>query len=95
MSVEIKFIRRDEIQRKNEPGHFDILLVDLINLISKYTNGMVIENTILVSFDIEFIRRYQKQCRHGEACRASPTCFWPSLINLISIGTYMIRDSTM
>ena len=38
------------------------------------------ENTMLVSFDIKFIRRDQKQRRNGEACRASPTCFWSSLI---------------
>ena len=34
--------------------------------------------------DIKVIRRDQKWHRHVEACRASPTCFWPSLINLIS-----------
>ena len=45
-----------------------------------------IENrpNMLVSFDIEFIRRDQKQRRNGEACRASPPCFWSSPINLIS-----------
>ena len=43
-----------------------------------------IENTISVSFNIKFIRRDQKQRRNGEACRASPTCIWSSLINLIS-----------
>ena len=35
-------------------------------------------------FDIKFITRGQNQRRNGEACRASPTCFWSSLINLIS-----------
>ena len=39
---------------------------------------------MLVSFEIKFIRRDQKQRRNGEACRAIQTCFWPSLINLIS-----------
>ena len=34
-----------------------------------------IENTMLVSFDIKFIRRDQKQRWNGEACRASPTFF--------------------
>ena len=28
--------------------------------------------------------------RNGEACRASSTCFWNSLINLISKDTYMV-----
>ena len=44
---------------------------------------------MLVSFDIKFIRRDQKQRRNGEACRASPTCFWSSLINLISKDTHV------
>ena len=34
-----------------------------------------IENTTIVSFDIKFIRRNQKQRRNGEARRASPMCF--------------------
>ena len=42
---------------------------------------------MLVFIDIKFIRRDQKQRRNGEACRASPTCFWSSLINLISKKT--------
>ena len=41
-------------------------------------------------FDIKFIRRDQKQRRNGEACRASPTCFWSSQINLIPKDTYMV-----
>ena len=45
---------------------------------------------MLVSFDIKFIRLDQKQRRNGEACRASPTCFWSSLINLISKDTYVV-----
>ena len=45
---------------------------------------------MFVSFDIKFIRRDQKQHRNGEACRASPTCFWSSLINLISKDTYVV-----
>ena len=44
----------------------------------------VIENTMLVAYDIKFIRRDQKQLRNGEACRVSLTCFWSSLIKLIS-----------
>ena len=44
---------------------------------------------MLVSFDIKFIRRDKKQRKTGEACRASPTCFWSSLINLIS-KTYVV-----
>ena len=48
------------------------------------------ENTMLVSLDIKFIRRDQKQHRNGEACRASLTCFWSSLINLISKDTDMV-----
>ena len=47
---------------------------------------MYIENT----FDIKFIRLDQKQRRNGEACRASPTCFSSSLINLISKYTIMV-----
>ena len=42
---------------------------------------------MLVSFDIKFIRRDQKQRRNGEACRACPTCCWSSPINLISKDT--------
>ena len=45
------------------------------------------EKTMLVFFDIDFIRRDQNERRNGEACRASPTCFWSSLINLISKHT--------
>ena len=37
-----------------------------------------------------FIRRDQKQHRNGEACQASPTCFWSSLIKLMSKDTYMV-----
>ena len=44
---------------------------------------------MLVSFDIKFIKRDQKQRRNGKACGASQTCFWLSLINLISEDTYM------
>ena len=36
---------------------------------------------MLVSFNIKFIKQDQKQRRNGEACRASPTCFWSSLRN--------------
>ena len=45
---------------------------------------------MLVSFDIKFIRRGQKQHRNGKACQASSTCFWSSLINLISKDTYVV-----
>ena len=48
---------------------------------------------MLVSFDIKFIRRDQKQHRNSEACRASPTCFWSSLINLISNDTTIFHLS--
>ena len=48
------------------------------------------EKTMLVSSDIKFITRDQKQRRNGEACRASPTCFWSSLINLILKDTHMV-----
>ena len=34
--------------------------------------GCYIENIILVSFDMMFIRREQKQCRNCEVCRARP-----------------------
>ena len=44
----------------------------------------------LVSSDIKFIRREQKQRKNSEACRASLTCFWGSLINLISKNTNMV-----
>ena len=39
---------------------------------------------MLVAFDINFIRQNQEPHRNGKACRASPKCFWLSLINLIS-----------
>ena len=45
---------------------------------------------MLVSFDIKFMRRDQKQRRNGEACQASPMCFSSSLINLISKDIYMV-----
>ena len=56
------------------------------------TKGTVqkIENTMLVSFVVMFIRRDKKQRRNSEACRASPTCFWASLISLISKDPYVI-----
>ena len=40
-----------------------------------------IEDTMLVAFDIKFIKRDQKLRRNGEACRASPICFWSNLIS--------------
>ena len=56
----------------------------------KHGSGFI-ENAMLVSFDIKFIRRDQKQRRNGQACRASPMCFWVSLINLVSEkDTYMV-----
>ena len=45
---------------------------------------------MLVSFDIKFVRRDQKEHRHGEACRISPTCFWSSLIDMVSEDTYVV-----
>ena len=42
--------------------------------------GKYIGNTMLVSFDIKFIRRDQKQRRNGEACLASSACVWQRLI---------------
>ena len=45
---------------------------------------------MLVSSDIKFIRRDSKQSRNGKACRASPTCFCLSMINLISKDTYVV-----
>ena len=53
------------------------------------TNVRYIENTMLVSFDIRFIMRDQKRRRNGGACRASPTCFWSGLINLISKDLFL------
>ena len=41
-------------------------------------------------FLCQVFRRDQKQGRNGEACRASPTCFWSRLINLISKDTNMV-----
>ena len=49
---------------------------------------------MLVSFDIKFIRRDQKQIRNGVACLASPKWFWSSLINLISKDTYVLFYSS-
>ena len=54
------------------------------------STAMDTEITMLVSFDSKFIRQDQKQRRNGEACRASPTCFWLSLIYLISKGTFVV-----
>ena len=45
---------------------------------------------MFVSFDSKLIRRDQKQRRNGEACRASPTRFWSSLVYLISKDTYVV-----
>ena len=45
---------------------------------------------MLVSSDTEFIRQDQKQRRNDEAYRVSLTCFWSSLINLISKDTYTV-----
>ena len=54
---------------------------------SQCTDRRDIENTLLVSFDIKFIRWDQKQRRYGEDCRASQTYFLLCLINLISKDT--------
>ena len=45
---------------------------------------------MLVACDIKLIRRDQKQRGNCEACLASPTCFWSSLINLISKDTALV-----
>ena len=45
---------------------------------------------MLVSFDIKLIRRDQKQRNNGDACWASLTCFWSSLITLLSRDTHMV-----
>ena len=45
---------------------------------------------MLVSSDIKFISRDPKQRRNGEICRASPTHFSYSLINLISKANNMV-----
>ena len=96
---DIQFIRRDQNQRRNSKAcrtviqntmlvSFDIKFIRRDQKQSR--NGacrQVIENTVLVYFDIKFIKRDQNQRRHGEACRASSTCFWSSLINLISKKT--------
>ena len=58
----------------------------LIAVIILYMNN--IENTLLVSFDIKFIRPDQGQRRNCQACRASPMYFWLSLINFISKDTW-------
>ena len=42
----------------------------------------------------KFIRLDQKQHRNGDACRASPMCFWLSLIRLISKDTFMVFYSS-
>ena len=34
--------------------------------------------------------RDQKQRKNGEACRASPMCFWSSLINLVLKDNYVV-----
>ena len=60
----------------NTPSYLELCLHD--------KNVLYTENTMLMSFDIKFIRRDQKQHSNGEACRASLMCFWSSLINLIS-----------
>ena len=60
------------------------------DLLSLHCLIVYIENTMLVSFDIKFIRQDQKQHMNGEACQTSPMCFWSSLINLISKDTYVV-----
>ena len=39
-------------------------------------------NTMLVSFNIKCIRRDKRQCRNGEACRASLRCFEADKIDI-------------
>ena len=52
--------------------------------------NLYIENTMLISFDIKFLRQDQRQYRNGEACHTSPVCFWSSLINFISKYSNMV-----
>ena len=47
---------------------------------------------MLVSFDMKVIGQDQKQCRNGKVCRASMTCFWVSLMNLIPTDTKVGRE---
>ena len=67
--------------------------MDLINIMYRnneikdgvcYLAQNIIQKTHVNVFDVKFIRPDQKQPRNGEACRTSPTCFWSSLINLLS-----------
>ena len=67
-----------------------IALFNWLSWISQIVSRLINRDTMLVSFGIRFIRQDQKQRRNGEACRAKPTCFWSSLINLISIDTYVV-----
>ena len=50
---------------------------------------------MLVSFDIKFVGRDQKQRRNSDVCRASPMFFWSSLINRISKATNMFFSFIM
>ena len=43
-----------------------------------------------MSFDIKFSRQNYKERRIGEVSRESTTCFWLSLINLISKDTICV-----
>ena len=45
---------------------------------------------MVVSFDIMFTRRDQKQYNNGKAYRTSLTSFWSSLINLIPKDTHVV-----
>ena len=68
----------------------DPLITGSFTLLYRNALTVKIENIMLMSFDIKFIRRDKKQRRDGEACRASPTCFWSGLINLTSKDTNMV-----
>ena len=76
------------------------ILCDLIHINDPTTHQSTVDRVVerfqqvyreyhVSVFDIKFIRRDQKQRRNNEACRASPTSFRPSLINVISTDTNM------
>ena len=74
------------LTKQSQKSRFLILFwKSTVCLKTRYT-----EDTMLVSSDIKFIRRDSKQSRNGKACRASPTCFCLSMINLISKDTYVV-----
>ena len=76
------------------------LMIDLITIKSDLAfRGViqfcVIEKTMLVSFDIRFIRGEKKPLRNEKACPDSQCVFLSRLINLMTVNMFFVKPDKL